>query len=237
MKRCAFGGVALALFVAVTVGQQGPGVAAFQAAPATQKAAPAADRWEADMLKFEAQDTVAPPPKNGVVFIGSSSIGRWNLAEAFPSLGASAINRGFGGSFMADAIRYVDRIVVPYQPRAVVLYEGDNDLTTLTAEQIGQQFGQFVDKVHTALPAARIIVISIKPSIQRWALVDKMRAANALIKAQCDGKAYLTYVDVDRPMLTADGKTRPELYVADGLHMTAEGYKIWSALLRPLVAN
>jgi lysophospholipase L1-like esterase len=230
--------VALALVLAGASSYSPPVVAAFQGAPASQ-AAPAAvvDRWEADMLKFEAQDAAAPPPKNGVVFIGSSSIGRWNLADAFPSLGAAAINRGFGGSFMADAVRYVDRIVVPYQPRTVVLYEGDNDLTTLTAEQIGQQFGQFVDKVHTALPAARIIVISIKPSVRRWEFVDKMRAANALIKKQCEGKPFLTYVDVETPMLGADGKPRPELYVEDNLHMSAEGYKIWTALLQPLLVN
>jgi lysophospholipase L1-like esterase len=202
------------------------------------QAAPDVDRWEADMQKFEAQDKAAPPPKNGVVFIGSSSIVRWNLAEAFPALGASAINRGFGGSYMADALRYVDRIVVPYQPKTVVLYEGDNDLTALTVEQIAQQFGQFVDKVHAALPSARIIVIGIKPSIQRWALVEKMRAANALMKKQADEKkAYVTYVDVEKPMLGADGQPRPELYVADGLHMSPEGYKIWNALMRPLLMN
>lgn len=198
----------------------------------------AQDRWEADIAKFEAADRQNPPPANGVVFIGSSSIVRWKLAEAFPELGASAINRGFGGSGIADAVQYVDRVVVPYKPRIVVLYSGDNDLVTpSTPEQIADQYQQFIRKVRAALPQSKIVVISIKPSLQRWAQIDKARAANALIQRACESSTRVAYVDVERPMLGADGKPRPELYVEDGLHMTAEGYKIWNAAVRPLVIS
>src|SRR5438067_10907502 len=87
-----------------------------------------AERWDAAIQKFEDQDKVSPPPQNGIVFIGASSIVRWNLPEYFPELGAKAINRGFGGSQSVDAVRYVERIVVPYHPRIVVYYAGDNDV-------------------------------------------------------------------------------------------------------------
>jgi lysophospholipase L1-like esterase len=196
-----------------------------------------ADRWEADIQKFEAADRLEPPPANGVVFVGSSSIVRWNLSQSFPELGASAINRGFGGSVIADAVRYVDRVVIPYKPRTVVLYSGDNDLVTQeTPQQIADQYKAFVDRVRAALPQTKIVVISIKPSLQRWAQIDKARAANALIRGICaDAGPSVTYVDVEAPMLGADGKPKPELYVTDGLHMTPEGYKIWDAIVRPLV--
>ena len=198
--------------------------------------AAAQDRWESDIRTFEEADTASPPPSGGVVFTGSSSIVRWRLAESFPELGARAINRGFGGSVTADAVRYVDRIVVPYKPRTVVLYSGDNDLTTAsTPEQIAEQFRLFVSTVRAALPRARIVIISIKPSLQRWALVDKARAANAIIARDAKAARDVAFLNVEPLMLGADGKPRPELYVEDGLHMSPEGYRTWTAALRPLL--
>jgi lysophospholipase L1-like esterase len=203
---------------------------------ARQAAAPAVDRWEADITKFEEQDRQTPPPQNGVVFVGSSSIVRWNLAQSFPELGAKAINRGFGGSLMADAARYADRIVIPYTPRVVVLYEGDNDLMTAdTPEQIAAQFTAFLDKVHAGVPGAKVIAIGVKPSVQRWAKIDRLRAINAFMRAESHTRAYVTFVDVEKPMLTADGRARPELYVEDGLHMSPAGYEIWNAAVGPLL--
>jgi len=198
-------------------------------------AAAAQERFEADIKKFEQADTVSPPPSGGVVFIGSSSIRFWKLGESFPELGARAINRGFGGSETKDAVRYVDRIVVPYKPRIVVLYEGDNDLTTAAPEQIAEQFRLFVGRVRAGLPQARIIIISIKPSLQRWALIDKARAANALIERDAKATPNVTFLNVEPLMLGPDGKPRPELFVEDGLHMTPEGYRVWNAALRPLL--
>jgi lysophospholipase L1-like esterase len=228
MKRILMG-VSLALTLGCAGFQvRGEGLGARQAV--------AADPWEADIRKFEDQDKVSPPPQGGVVFIGSSSIVRWKLDEAFPGLGAQAINRGFGGSFMADAVRYIDRIVVPYKPRVVVLYEGDNDLTSEdTPAQIAAQFTTFLEHVHRGVPEARIVAIGVKPSIQRWALIEKARAINTLMRAACGARPYATFVDVERPMLSPDGQPRPELYVEDGLHMSPAGYAIWNRVIAPLV--
>ena len=198
--------------------------------------AAAQDRWETDIRTFEEADKAAPPPPGGIVFTGSSSIVRWPLAESFPELGARAINRGFGGSVTSDAVRYVERIVVPCKPRTVVLYSGDNDLTTeLTPEQIAEQFRFFVSKVRAALPQARIVLISIKPSVQRWALIGKARAANAIIRRDAKAATDVAFLDVEPLMLGADGMPRAELYVADGLHLSQEGYRIWTVALRPLL--
>ena len=235
-------GIAFAVGAIVLLSGPGPIRAAFPSGTITvqlagQAAAPAAtDRWESAIRKFEDQDRISAPPRQGVVFVGSSSIVRWDLAQAFPELGTAAINRGFGGSQMSDVVQYASRIVIPYKPRVVVLYEGDNDLpTSETPAEIAGQFTKFAAEVHAALPETRVVVIGVKPSIQRWALIGKARAVNTLIRRACSGQAFLTYVDVEPAMLGADGKPRPELYVQDGLHMTAEGYKIWNAAVRPLV--
>jgi len=195
-----------------------------------------AERWDAAIQKFEDQDKVSTPPQNGIVFIGASSIVRWNLPEYFPELGAKAINRGFGGSQSVDSVRYVERIVVPYHPRIVVYYAGDNDVeANVPAREIAHQFELFDQKVHAALPQTKIIFISIKPSIRRWKWIDTIRSANAMVKAYCAKEKHLVFMDIEQQMLGADGKPNPNLLVADGLHMTPAGYRIWTAALTPLL--
>jgi lysophospholipase L1-like esterase len=195
-----------------------------------------AAKWDPAIAKFEAADRVSPPPQNAVVFIGASSIVRWNLAEYFPDLGAKAINRGFGGSQSVDAVRYVERIVIPYRPRVVVYYAGDNDVEAeVPAPEIAHQFALFEQKVHAALPAARVIFISIKPSIRRWKWIDTIRKANAIVKAYSLKTPNTRFMDIENQMLGADGKPNPELLVPDGLHMTPAGYRIWTAALTPLL--
>src|SRR5882672_4687354 len=192
------------------------------------------DRWESTIKKFEDADKVAPPPQNAVVFIGASSIVRWSLPDSFPELGPRAINRGFGGSLAADSTRYAERIVIPYKPRIVVFYAGDNDVeANHTPQQITDDFVAFERKVHAALPAAQIIFISIKPSIRRFPWIEQIKGANALVRQYCATHPHLTFVDIVPQMLGADGKPRKELLVEDGLHMTPAGYKIWNDALRP----
>jgi lysophospholipase L1-like esterase len=213
---------------------QAAGAGAAHRAAAASQTEP--DRWESTVRKFEDGDKVAPPPQNAIVFIGASSIVRWNLSDSFPELGPRAINRGFGGSLAADSTRYAERIVIPYRPRVVVFYAGDNDVeANHTPEQIAGDFAAFERKVHAALPATEIIFISIKPSIRRWPWIEQIRSANALVQGYCAAHSHLTFVDIVPQMLGADGKPRKELLVEDGLHMTPAGYKIWNDSLRPVL--
>jgi lysophospholipase L1-like esterase len=196
----------------------------------------ASDRWEPAIRAFEQADKVSPPPQNAIVFIGASSIVRWNLKDSFPELGAQAINRGFGGSLAADSVRYADRIVIPYKPRMVVFYAGDNDVeANHTPQQIADDFIAFERKVHAALPETQIVFISIKPSIRRFPWIEQIKGANALVKQYIGTHPHLTFVDIVPQMLGPDGKPRKELLVADGLHMTPAGYKIWNDALRPVL--
>ncbi len=192
------------------------------------------ERWESAIRKFEEQDRENPSAKGEVLFVGSSSIRFWKLDWHFPEI--KPLNRGFGGSEVADSLHFADRIVLPHEPRVIVMYAGDNDIAGgKTPCEVHNDYLKFVDVVHEHLPETRIVYVAIKPSIKRWNLVHKMRAANALILATCVEDELLEFVDIDTPMIGDDGKPKPELFVQDGLHLSEEGYKLWTSLLKPLL--
>nr|AQQ74790.1 hypothetical protein [uncultured bacterium] len=194
--------------------------------------AQAPDRWEADIAAFEAADKVSPPPKGGIVFVGSSTIRLWDTASYFPDL--KIINRGFGGSDMEDIVRYADRIVIPYEPRLVVVYSGDNDISAgWSSEDVAIQFERFTRIVHAKLPQTKILLIAVKPSLLRWTQIDRMRMANQILRNYCERDDRLGFIDFDTLMLGWDDKPRRELFVEDGLHLSAQGYQLWSTVLRP----
>ena len=198
-------------------------------APATAQA----DKWAKEMAAFEEKDRT-DPAIGGIVFVGSSSIRLWDLKKSFPEL--PALNRGFGGSEIPDSVAHVDLLVIRHKPRIVVFYAGDNDIAAgRTPQQVFDDYKAFVEKIHTALPATRIAFIAIKPSILRWALVDKVRAANTLVREYATTDDRIGFVDVDGPMLGWDEKPRKDLFVADGLHMTPKGYELWTTLVRPFI--
>ena len=192
------------------------------------------DRWAKEITAFEAEDAARPFPDGGIVFVGSSSIRLWDLATAFP--GRPVLNRGFGGTQIGDSVRHVERLVLRHKPATVVFYAGDNDLAAgRTPQQVQADFHAFVTKVHAALPRTRIAFVGIKPSLARWAIVAKVREANRLIRAECDRDDRLGFVDVDAPMLGWDGKPRPDLFIQDGLHLSAKGYALWNVLVAPFL--
>ena len=201
---------------------------------ATQSAEPPKkeNRWEKTIRQFEARDAKSPPVKGGILFIGSSSIRGWKLDDYFDDF--SVTNRGFGGSQIADSTHFAERIVFPYKPKTIVLYAGDNDVAAgKTPKQVAADYGAFVAKVRGSLPKAKIVFIAIKPSIKRWALVEKMREANRLIRTIAEKDKRQAFVDIDKPMIGADGRPRRELFLKDGLHLNANGYKLWAMLVRP----
>jgi lysophospholipase L1-like esterase len=200
-------------------------------------AAPAAGqdpRYEKEFAAFEALDRTSPPPAGQIVFVGSSTIVDWDPARYFPDL--TIINRGLWGSSLIDSVRLVDRIVLPYQPRLVVVYAGDNDIDSgQTSEDVTVQFERFARAIHATLPQTRIVFIGIKPSPQRWLTIDRARAANERIRTLCSRDDRLAYLDVDGVMLGWDEKPRKDLFAGDGLHLSPQGYQLWTTLLRPFL--
>ncbi len=192
-------------------------------------------KWEPQIKKFEEEDAVMPPPQGAVLFVGSSSIKLWKQAESFPSV--PTINRGFGGSQLADSVHYAQRVVTKHKPRVVVLYAGDNDLGSgKSPEQVAADFAAFITKIRSDLPQTRIVYIGIKPSLQRWKLIEKVRDANRRIREIAAKHERVVFVDVEKPMLNSEGTPRPELFVKDGLHMTPAGYEVWTSLVAPHLA-
>ncbi len=202
-------------------------------APLPSPAKPA--DWAKEIDALTADDATHPPPAHTVVFVGSSSIRRWaTLAADFPGL--PLVQRGFGGSELADCVFYADRIVLPYRPRIIVLYAGENDIANgKSAETVAADFDAFCARIFAAQPAVRIICVSLKPSPLRAKLMPEFVRANRLLAAACARDRHLAFVDVYHPMLDAAGSPRPELFGPDQLHLVHDGYSLWVSLLNPLL--
>ncbi len=194
---------------------------------------PDPSRWEADIKAFEAADFSDPPVRGGIVFTGSSSIRLWTtLKQDFPGL--PVVNRGFGGSMLPEVTAFLERTVTPHRPALVVVYCGGNDIDAgRSADQVLADFQALVAKLHDILPITRIDFISIAPNPARWAEVDTVRAANRKIEAYIATDSRLAFINVFPLMLGSDGHPKPDIYVADGLHMNAAGYAIWTEAVRP----
>ena len=192
--------------------------------------------FQAEIEAFEQQDRAAPPPPGAVLFLGSSTIRLWTkLEQDFP--GIPVVNRGFGGSQIEDSLRYAPRLVLPLKPKTIVFYAGENDLAAgRTPEQVVADFQRLAADVQTALPATRILFVSLKPSPCRAGLLDAMREVNARIRDWLQPDPRLEFVDVFTPMLDEAGAPRAELFADDRLHLNAAGYALWTRILRPRLA-
>jgi lysophospholipase L1-like esterase len=197
---------------------------------------PDPERLESEVLAFEESDRSAPPPSGAVLCLGSSSMRMWHEHLASDLSPLTVVPRGFGGSTMYDALFYLPRIVLDLLPRALLLYEGDNDIDFgVSPEGVRETFDEFVREVRRSLPGVRIYVISIKPSPARWALWPEMREANRLLAFACGGDSLLTFVDVATPMLGENGLPRGSLFLPDSLHMNEDGYAVWRSAIRPVL--
>ena len=201
----------------------------------TQAADPAsALLWERSIVNFETRDKQTPPPQGAIVFAGSSSIVYWDLKRGFPDL--TTINRGFGGSQIADSTHFAPRIIVPLHPREIVFYAGDNDISLgKSPETVANDFRAFVATIHKDLPKTKITFLAIKPSLARWKQIDLQRKANALIATYCQTDDRLRYIDTATPILGPDARPRADLLRKDGLHLSETGYDVWNAILKPIL--
>ena len=196
-----------------------------------------AQGWEPAIRDFEEQDKTHPPKPGGIVFAGSSSFRFWDtLVSDMKPL--EVIDRGFGGSEFSDLDRYANRIVVAYRPRAVVVYEGDNDLaegSSKTPEMVAADFRNFVQIVHGALPDTWIYILSIKPSKLRWKQWPQMKAANKMMQDYAATQERVQYIDIATSMFDANGNLPGDLFKADGLHPTAKLYAMWTSIIKPIL--
>lgn len=191
-----------------------------------------AGRWQASFDAFALQDRAHAPQSGGVLFVGSSSIRLWDGLERAFDAQSQVLKRGFGGSRLADCAEFVDVLVLPYKPRLIVVYAGDNDLAEgATPQQVLESFKSFVHGVRAGLPGTRIAYLSIKPSPLRAALMAQAREANALIADYARTGDNLDFIDIYSRMLDEHGQPRRDLFGSDSLHLNEEGYALWRGVI------
>lgn len=199
------------------------------------------NRFQPVIDAWVAQDAADPPPKGAVLFIGSSSIRGWDtLDEDFPRY--EVIRRGFGGSTFADANLFIGKIVTPYAPAAIVLFEGTNDIAAgRTAEQVFNDYRKFVRLIRAGerkdREPAPIFFIGITPTESRWKYWPEMVRANGMVRDYAQKHEALYYIDTPTPILatapTPGGPPSRELFRDDLLHLSPKGYELWVKVITP----
>jgi lysophospholipase L1-like esterase len=195
-------------------------------------------RFEDNIREFEAEDAKQSPPRQAVLCVGSSTMRMWHAKIREDLAPLTVVARGFGGSTMNDLLYFSDRIVIAYQPRAILIYEGDNDVAQgVGPQEILGKFQAFVAKVHERLPETRIYFMAIKPSHKRWSKWPTMTKANRLVAAECARDKRLHYVDIARVLLDDDGNVRREFFEDDDLHLNRTGYERLRDVVRPILLH
>lgn len=189
--------------------------------------------WQ-DIENFKKQDRETAPPKNAILLIGSSSFTKWkDVADYFPD--KTIINRGFGGSRLTDLNFYANDLL-NYQPKQIIIYCGENDFADddkLKADVVVERFKTFYQKIRAKFPNIEVDYISIKYSPSRENLWPQMKQANKKIAAFMKKQSNAEFINITKVMQDADGKVRKDLFVEDMLHMTPEGYKLWTSVMKP----
>ncbi|NIA28531.1 MAG: hypothetical protein GWP06_01295 [Actinobacteria bacterium] len=196
-----------------------------------QQTDPDPNRFLKEIDSFRQWDAKNAIPHHPVLFIGSSSIRKWKTHNSFPDL--PVVNRGFGGAHISDMLYFIRDIALKYEtPSCIIFYCGDNNIAGgKSAQRVLSDYQKFVRAVHKKFPDVPFIYIPIKPSLSRWALWKQMKKANELIRDYSDKNKLLFYADTATPMIDNDGTPQKDLFVADGLHLNAKGYKLWTKII------
>ena len=192
-----------------------------------------------EIRAFRKADSIAALPKNVVLLVGSSSFTKWkDVQDYFPA--HAMLNRGFGGSSLTDLIFYANDVLLKYKPKQILIYCGENDIagsSTVTADTVFERFKTVYSIIRSKFKKVPIAFISMKPSPSREKFAEIMQKGNALIKLFMEQQKRASYIDVYSSMLDANGKALTHIFIADKLHMNAEGYKIWQGVIAPYLVR
>lgn len=192
------------------------------------------EKWELKLKAYEKKDSLNPPPNNHILFIGSSTVENWRSLEKDFSI-YNVLNRGVSGTKMVDLYHFRERLISPYHPTKIFIYEGDNDIALgWSPDSIRNVFIDLFHYIREQKPDATIYMVSIKPSPSRLKYKDSLLRTNKLLKDFIEKQNNAGYIDVYTPMLR-DGEIVPDYYREDKLHLTSQGYEIWRQEIGPYI--
>ncbi|AMR30206.1 hypothetical protein A0256_01615 [Mucilaginibacter sp. PAMC 26640] len=191
--------------------------------------------FDNEIREFKHQDSIKFPPKNGFLFIGSSSIRKWtDLGQRFSD--KPIIRRGVGGCTLEQLVDYyTPYILFPYRPKKVFIYAGENDIAAgKSGAFVAEEFTKLWGMLENKLPKAEIYFMAVKPSPSRAKFFAEVETANKRIKAFLANKKRGHYTDVATVILDPATK-QPDgsLFETDMLHLNKAGYDRWQAVLQP----
>lgn len=192
--------------------------------------------FENEIRKFKSQDSIEMPAPGGILFIGSSSIRKWeDLEKRFSD--KPIIRRGVGGSELRQLRKYyVPLILLPYKPAKVFLYEGENDIAAgLPATEVLEEFKKLFVWLQQELPETKIYYLSIKYSPSRLKWTSEITKANDLIQSYLKNKPNAQFIDVANVLRNDAGQTDSTLFLEDQLHLNGKGYDRWEKVIRPFL--
>jgi lysophospholipase L1-like esterase len=188
-------------------------------------------RFQKEIETLAGKDYCFSPDKELLLFTGSSSVRMWkDVEEAFP--GYHVINNGFGGSHFSDLIYYYDKVIAPYQPHVLFVYEGDNDIASnKEPESILKEAKQLISMIRNDLPGTKIVFISPKPSVARWELKEDYKKLNGMLEELARQTKGVEFADVWEAMVDENGKVFTDIFLEDNLHLNEKGYAIWEKVM------
>lgn len=196
--------------------------------------AAAIERWEKEIVKLEARNQSEQYPSDAILFLGSSSIRRWDEIAVDMSP-YRAIQRGYGGAKYSDVAVFAERLIHPHQYRALVMFVG-NDVSGKPADHTPDQVEQLVRHIvavsHAHQSDAPVLIIEVTPTEKRFEVWPKIREVNARLREIALTTPNTYFVATAGDYLDRDGNPRNELFVEDRLHLNRDGYQRWSTLIR-----
>ena len=187
---------------------------------------------------FVKQDSINKPKDGIILFVGSSSFRLWtDLKKDFNN--ETIVNRAFGGSKLIDIIRYKDQNLLNYHPSKIVLYCGENDVASsdkVDGKEVFKRFKTVYNLIRKQYPNVPFVYVSIKPSISRWSMKDRMIDANQRISSFLNHKKKTTFINIWGAMLE-NGEPKKDIFREDKLHMNKKGYAIWTEKMQEVINN
>lgn len=195
------------------------------------------ERFEEAIQKFEQMDKENPPQEGAILLVGSSSFTIWkDVGDYFPN--QKLINRGFGGSHFSDVIYFADRVIFPYKPSKIFIYEGDNDVASGDSPKVIMKDVKMLrEMIRKELPGVPVVFLSAKPSIRRSHLKKDFKKFNKKLEKWAQKEDLTMFADVYSAMVDEDGNVYNDIFLEDDLHMNAKGYEIWKTVLTPFMAG